>query len=348
MGFGTRLVIGTVCVAILVHCRPERHWEHDLTRVSLDIPAHVSAYLGTELEEPTRAQAKLGRHLFYDPLLSVDGTVSCANCHLQASGFSDPRVVSVGVGGGVGDRNAMAIVNLAFDESFFWDGREHSLSNQAFDPIRHPLEMADSWPNVERKLRESETYPQLFFEAFGNFDIDSNQVTQAIAAFETTLLSFDTPYDAFFYQGATGILDSSALRGFDLFFGEAECVHCHAGPLLTDQTLKSNGLDGTVTDPGLGAVTGLDSDLGKFKVPTLRNIAQTAPYMHDGRFATLLEVVEHYNSGVDSLAPNLDPDMHIYAEGLNLTEQEKLDLVAFMESFSDEGFLTNPAFSAPQ
>ena len=247
----------------------------------------------------------------------------------------------------MGDCNAMAIVNLAFDEAFFWDGRRGSLVGQAHDPVVHPLEMAESWVNVEEKLRESEKYPKLFFEAFGNLDMDSTQVTRAIAAFETTMLSFNAPYDAFFYDGATGILDSSALRGFDLFFGEAECVHCHAGPLLTDQTFKSNGLDGTVTDPGFGAVTGLDSDLGKFKVPTLRNIAQTAPYMHDGRFATLIEVVEHYNSGVDSLAPNLDPDMHIYEAGLNLTEQQKMDLVAFMESFTDEEFLTNPAFSAP-
>jgi len=348
MRFVTRFALGAAFVTTLVQCRPERHWEHDLTRVSLDIPAHVTSYVGVELEEPTRAQVELGRHLFHDPLLSADGTVSCASCHLQANGFSDPRPFSEGVGGGVGDRNAMAIANLALDESFFWDGRRNSLVGQAHDPVVHPLEMAETWTSVEGKLRESGTYPQMFFEAFGNLDLDSNQVTRAIAAFETTLLSFDAPYDAFFYEGAMGVLDSSALRGFDLFFGEAECVHCHAGPLLTDQTLKSNGLDGTVTDPGLGAVSGLDSDLGKFKVPTLRNIAQTAPYMHDGRFSTLLEVVEHYNSGVDSLAPNLDPDMHIYAEGLNLTEQEKLDLVAFMESFSDEVFLTNPAFSAPQ
>ena len=343
----TRFALGIACLATLVQCRPERHWEHDLTRVSLDVPAHVTSYVGVELEEPTRAQVELGRHLFHDPLLSADGTVSCASCHLQANGFSDPRPLSKGVGGGIGDRNAMAIVNLAFDESFFWDGRRSSLAGQAHDPVVHQLEMAESWVNVEGKLRESETYPQLFFEAFGNLDMDSNQVTQAIAAFETTLLSFDAPFDAFFYEGAADALDSAALRGFELFFGEAECVHCHAGPLLTDQTLKSNGLDGAVTDPGLGAVTGLETDLGKFKVPTLRNIAQTAPYMHDGRFATLLEVVEHYNSGVDSLAPNLDPNMHVYAEGLNLTDQQKLDLVAFMASFSDPDFLTNPLHGSP-
>lgn len=347
MRFVPQFALGVAAALTLVQCRPERHWEHDLERVSLDIPAHVTSYVGIEPEEPLQAQVELGRHLFHDPLLSADGSVSCASCHLQAKGFSDPRPLSVGVGGGMGSRNAMALVNLAFDHSFFWDGREHSLSDQAFDPIRHPLEMAESWGNVERKLRESETYPKLFFEAFGNLDIDSNQVTQAIAAFEITMLSFGAPYDAFFYDGETDVLDIAALRGFELFFGEAECVHCHAGPLLTDQTFKSNGLDGTITDPGLGAVTGLDSDLGKFKVPTLRNIAQTAPYMHDGRLSTLLEVVEHYNSGVDSMAPNLDPDMHVYSEGLNLTAQQKLDLVAFMESFTDEAFLSNPVFSAP-
>lgn len=332
---------------LVVGCRPERNWEHRTERYALEVPAHVASYTGITLEAPTAAEVELGRHLFYDPILSADGTVSCASCHLQEAGFSDPNAASVGVNGGVGDRNAMAVVNLAYDEAFFWDGRRSSLQGQAHDPVVHPLEMASTWPAVEERLREHPEYPQRFFEAFGNLDVDSTQVTRALAAFETVLVSFDSPFDAYFYGGDTDALDSAALRGFELYFGEAECVHCHAGPLLTDQTFKSNGLDGSVTDPGLGAVTGLQADLGKFKVPTLRNIAATVPYMHDGRFATLAEVVEHYNSGVDSLAPNLDPDMHSYEEGLFLTAAEKADLVAFLESFTDAAFLSNSRFAAP-
>lgn len=340
------LLIG-LAVLSCFGCRPERHWEHQLEPYPLEVPWYFSSYLGKELDEPTRATVRLGRHLFHDRLLSVDRSVSCASCHLQENAFSDPRPFSEGVNNGVGDRNAMAIINLAFDEDFFWDGRRHSLVAQAHDPVVHPLEMGNDWEEVESRLRDHDHYPRMFFEAFGNLDIDSNQVTQAIAAFETTLISTSSPFDAYFYEGSMDALDSAALRGFDLFFGEAECIHCHAGPLLTDQTFKSNGLDSEVTDPGLGGVTGLDADLAKFKVPTLRNIAQSAPYMHDGRFATLMEVVEHYDSGVHADAPNLDPDMVIYTEGLGLSASQKADLVAFMESFSDPAFLTNPAFRRP-
>ena len=334
-------------VMVALGCNPERHWELRTELHALDVPDHVSNYLGVELTPPTRAQVRLGSHLFHDRQLSLDGSVSCASCHMQGRGFSDPNALSIGVNGGQSDRNAMALINLVFDPLLFWDGRVSSLKEQALLPVVHPLEMAETWPDVVAKLQSDERYPKMFFEAFGSSEVDSNRVAEALAAFETTLLSFDSPYDAFFYEGKADALNESAFRGFELFFGEAECVHCHAGPLLTDQTFKSNGLDGTVTDPGLGEVTGDAQDLGKFKVPTLRNIAVTGPYMHDGRFSSLMEVVEHYNSGVNSQAPNLDPDMHIYEEGLQLSEQDKLDLVAFMESFTDTTFLTNEAFSAP-
>ena len=341
------LSLSPVILFCVIGCRPERNWEHDETPVELEVPAHVEAYLGVELVAPSAKMVELGRHLFHDPMLSADGSMSCATCHRQADGFADPRARSVGVHGDVGDRNAMAIVNLGFDSRFFWDGRESSLIAQAHDPVVNPVEMAGDWSTVEEKLRASERYPQLFYEAFGNLDIDSLQAVEAIAAFETTMLSFNSPYDDYFYNGNADALSESALRGFDLYFGEAECIHCHAGPLLTDQTFKNNGVDAFIDDPGLGAVTGSDEDLGKFKVPTLRNIAQTAPYMHDGRFEDLMAVMDHYDSGVDSLTPNLDPDMHVYAEGLNLSEQDKLDLVEFLKSFTDEGFLTDPDLANP-
>jgi len=187
----------------------------------------------------------------------------------------------------------------------------------------------------------------LFQKAFGTSVIDSNLVTKAIAQFERTMVSFNSDYDSYFYQGDTSALTSSEKNGYDLFFGQAECIHCHSGPLLNDPVFRNNGLDDVFADLGLGDVTGLVSDNGKFKVPTLRNIAESGPYMHDGRFSTLEEVVEHYNSGVQGGSPNLDSEMTHFIGGLSLTAAEKADLVSFLKTFTDDSFLNNSDFSDP-
>jgi cytochrome c peroxidase len=197
------------------------------------------------------------------------------------------------------------------------------------------------------KLQSDPVYSSLFFKAFGSNKIDSVLVSKAISQFERTMVSFNSDFDKYFYGGESSVLTASELNGFDLFFGDAECIHCHAGPLLNDPTFRNNGLDATLTDLGLGAVSNQSSDNGKFKVTTLRNIEMSAPYMHDGRFATLEEVVEHYDSGVEGNSPNLDPEMNHFVGGLNLTAIQKADLVAFLKTFTDNTYLNNPNFSDP-
>lgn len=324
---------------------------YDPTPFSLEIPQFATNYLGNPVipaDNPLTVEGiVLGRKLFYEKLLSDDQSMSCATCHLQANAFGDPNPFSQGTNGAFGDRNAMNVINLAWSPSLFWDGRSPNLESQAHDPVTNPVEMRNDWPTVVSRLQAHSDYPDLFFQAFGTKTIDSILVTKAIAQFERTMLSFDSPFDKFFYGGDSTILNASQKNGYDLFFGDAECIHCHLGPLLTDNTFRNNGLDLTHSDIGLGGVTGIGTDNGKFKVPTLRNIAESAPYMHDGRFATLEDVIEFYNSGVQAGSPNLDTEMDHFTTGLNLTQQQKTDLLNFLLSFSDDNFLTNDSFSDP-
>ena len=322
------------------------------TKTALEIPSYVTNYLGAmpiPVDNPLTEQGiALGRKLFYDNKLSNDLTMNCASCHKQENAFDDPRQFSQGTNGAFGGRNAMAIINLGWGSQFFWDGRRNSLENQALDPVTNPIEMANDWQTVVSRLQADAYYPDLFFFAFGTSNIDSALVTKAIAQFERSLTSFNSPFEKFFYENKTNLLNTQQKRGYDLFFDKAECIHCHSGPLLTDNTFKNNGLDNIFFDKGLGAVTNKIEDEGKFKVPTLKNIEVTAPYMHDGRFSTLEQVVEFYNSQVDSLSPNIDPDVKHFASGLNLTTQEKADLVAFLKTLTDQTFLKNPKFSKPK
>jgi len=319
--------------------------------VTLDVPTFATDYLGDmpipEDNPMTVEGIFLGRKLFYDTRLSNDSTKSCASCHLQSAGFTDPEQFSEGITGERGNRNAMQIINAAWFTSFFWDGRAASLEDQALGPVVNPVELNTTWPKVEEKISNDRLYSILFKMAFGTSEVDSMKIVKAISQFERTLLSFDSKYDSFFYGDFTG-LNESEMNGFDIYFSEkGDCIHCHAGPNLTDNEFRNNGLDSELTDLGLADVTGLVEDEGKFKVPTLRNIEYTAPYMHDGRFATLEDVVEHYNSGVHADSPNLDPEMHNASEGLNLTEAEKTDLINFLKTFSEPEFLTNSSFSNP-
>jgi len=324
----------------------------DPTPTTVVIPDWVSTTIIGEMPHPennplTKEGIALGRELFYEKQLSGDNSMSCASCHFQEFNFSDSARFSVGIMEDIGDRQAMGISNLAWDDLFFWDGRAVSLEDQAFGPVVNPIELNDTWPNVVSKLQADSKYPTLFDKAFGTRTIDSVLVTNAIAQFERTMVSFNSVYDNYFYGGDANVLNSSEQNGFNLYFGQAECIHCHSGPLLSDPTFRNNGLDETFTDLGLGKVTGLDTDNGKFKVTTLRNIAESGPYMHDGRFATLEEVIEHYNSGVKENSPNLDPEMEHFVGGLNLTDTEIADLVAFLHTFSDPDYLSNPDFSDP-
>lgn len=301
----------------------------------------------------TKAGVDLGRHLFYDPILSLDSTRSCASCHIQAYGFSDTMAVSLGVEDREGKRNAIALTNLAYHyTSFFWDGRVKSLEEQALIPVEDSLELGNDWEEVERRIREHHSYPARFRQAFGVesvYEIDRYLVAKALAQFERTFISANSKFD----QALAGQVELSPAeeRGRLIFFDESEvlpageCAHCHVGPLFTTLTFFNNGLDNTdlaLADVGLERVSENIFDRGKFKTPSLRNIALTAPYMHDGRFATLEAVIEQYNKGGHysrNESPNIRP--------LGLNEQDKADLIAFLNTLTDTSYLKRQDLSNP-
>jgi len=286
----------------------------------------------------------LGKKLFHDPILSGDGSQSCASCHLQSAAFSDTNRFSKGIDGSFGDRNASTIVNAGWNASNFWDGRAITLEDQAFDPVVNPIEMNNSWENVENTLNADVTYKELFRKVFNINKIDSIHVVMAIAQFERTLISANSRYDKYLRQELQ--LTSSELNGYVIFNTEkGDCFHCHGTEMFMDNLFHNNGLDSEpFLDIGLAIVTGLNSDNGKFKTPTLRNIEFSSPYMHDGRFSTLEEVIEHYNSGGNH-SSTVDPLMKKLGVGLELTNQEKQDLIAFLKTLSDSEFITNPVFT---
>ena len=301
---------------------------------------------------------KLGRMLFYEKMMSKDGSLACAGCHLQEDAFDDIRRFSEGVRGEEGGRQAMAVFNMAWnDNEFFWDGRAHLLRDQALLPIQDELEMDETLDNVVAKLSDSKTYRDQFTHAFGTDVIDAEKISLALEQFMHSIVSNDSKYDQ--YKAGTATLTESEERGRALFFEEyneffpeesgADCAHCHSGINFENDQYMNNGLDSDAefTDLGRFKVTNDPMDKAKFKVTSLRNVELTPPYMHDGRFATLEEVVDHYNSGIKS-SSTVDPTVeNTRVTGLMLSEQDKADLVAFLKTLTDETLITNPAYADP-
>ena len=298
----------------------------------------------------------LGRKLFYDPILSGDNTLSCAGCHAPAAAFTDTNRVSKGIDGLAGNRNSMPLFNLGYQDFFFWDGRAKSLEAQILQPVPPPSEMHQSWKRSAEKLQLIAAYREMFGKAFGDEAIDSTRVSKAIAQFLRTMVSSNSKFDK--YRRGEATLTPEEFAGMDLFEKEggdpdvvnggqngADCFHCHGfGDMqFTDHLLHNNGLDSIFKDKGAGEVTGRPQDMGKFKVPSLRNLSYTAPYMHDGRFKTLEEVIEHYNSGGHA-SPTIDPNMKYTTGGLNLSPQKKAQLLAFLKTLDDPKFVNEPKF----
>jgi cytochrome c peroxidase len=318
----------------------------DPTPMSLSYPNNFPSPNIPVWNPLTEEGVNLGRHLFYDPILSSDNTVSCASCHKLTSAFADDSQYSIGVGQALGERNAPTIMNVAFQNVFDWDGKSSSLEQQAIRPIFNEVELHNNnWTEVISRLKMSELYSSLFCAAFGTEDIDSLHILMAISQFERTLNSFNSRFDQWFYNG--GPYTPEEMDGFNIFATErGDCFHCHPIGLFTDNTFHNNGLDSEFNDLGRYNITGNPLDEGLFKSPTLRNIEFTAPYMHDGRFNTLDEVIEHYNfGGYDS--PTVDPLMKYVGKGLLLTEQEKSNLKAFLLSLSDSSFINNLEHANP-
>lgn len=300
----------------------------------------------------TQEGIALGKKLFFEKKLSANNTQACANCHNPNMAFTDGLQYSVGVDNIAGTRNAMPLFNLAwnYDETFFWDGRELSLERQSFDPIRNPIEMHETLENVVQKLQQDPTYPPLFERAFGTPTIDSVSISKALAQFERTIISANSKFDKYLLGQES--LSPQELEGFNIFMDEnrGDCFHCHGSennPLWTDNKFHNNGLDANPTDLGLAVVSGDPNDNGKFRSPSLRNLAFTSPYMHDGRFATLEEVINHYSEGLQA-SSTIDPLMKkVNQGGVQLSESDKASLKAFLLTLSDFNFISDPQYSNP-
>ncbi len=289
----------------------------------------------------TGAKVELGKQLYFDPRLSRDNTVSCASCHDPEKGWSNGERFATGIRGQVGGRSSPTIINSGYQYFQFWDGRAKHVEGQALGPIQNPIEMDLTLEELVEKLNKIEGYRKAFEEVFGT-PVTSDGIAKAIGAFERTVLSGNAPYDQF-KQGKEDALSDAARRGMDLFFGKAHCSACHGPPHFTDGGFHNIGVGIENDEPDVGrfAESGLGGDRGSFKTPTLREIEKTAPYMHDGSLATLEDVVEYYDRG-GTPNPQLAEDIF----PLNLTDQEKADLVTFMkEGLSSPDY---PAIKAPE
>lgn len=309
--------------------------------------------------------AQLGRVLFYEKFLSINNAVACASCHKQENAFADPNRVSIGFAAGLGTRNAPPIFNMFSNAALFWDGRANNLKEMVLMPISHNVEMGmESMEMLEAKLAKVPYYAQLFKKAFGTTEIKRENIGMALAQFLLSIRSVNSEFDK---KGSFG-LAPEAKRGFEVF-SKLHCQSCHgaANSPYYNSNMFNIGLEKTYTDKGRRDVTNNSFDEGKFKVPSLRNLAVTAPYMHDGRFKTLEEVIDHYNGGVvnhNELASQLksihpgsggwgnnntqDPSRNEFGNPtLELSAQDKKDLIAFLNSLTDTKLLTDPRFSDP-
>jgi cytochrome c peroxidase len=320
------------------------------------------AYMGNPVipsDNPTTVEGVLlGRKLFYEVKLSGDNSISCGSCHKQQYAFSDTTVFSSGVGGAKGTRNAPGLSNVAWQISLFWDGRANSLENQVPGPIQNPIEMHQDLSAAVSKLQSTSVYPPLFKAAFGSSTITALAIQNAIAQFERTLISSNSRFDKFI-AGNSSALSAQERSGYILFSTHplpqanirgGNCGDCHGGYLQKNRLFENNGLDSIFTDNGYGTFTGNNYDDGKFKVPSLRNIALTAPYMHDGRFKTLQDVLTHYNQHVvqnATISPLMNVSNDPAGTTLDLTQQEIDDIIAFLQTLTDTTFTKDPKFSKP-
>jgi len=300
----------------------------------------------------------LGRMLFYEKMLSRDGTQACASCHLQEFGFTDTARFSLGIKKLPGKRQAMSVFNMAWNSNgFFWDGRATLLRHQSLKPIQDDLEMDETLANVVTKLQASSMYRMHFKNAFGTETIDTILISKALEQFMNSIVSNNSKYDD--YLAGKYTLSTDEERGRFLFFTEynpafpinsgADCAHCHSGNNFENDKYMNNGIDidANFTDIGREKVTGNASDKAKFKVPSLRNVGLTAPYMHDGRFKTLDEVIDHYNMVKSSSTLDASFQQQVPNGGLKLTSTDKKALVAFLKTLTDTKLMTNPEYTNP-
>jgi cytochrome c peroxidase len=324
-----RAALQLVALAALATLATQAPPEPSVWRV--DTPAALDLYMPVPESNPlTPEKVALGRRLFHDPLLSRDFTMACATCHDPRRSFSDALPRAIGIGGQQINRHAPALLNRGYGRSFFWDGRAASLEEQALQPITNRKEFDHSLEAALARLGQHAEYPALFRAAFAR-DANADDLARALASYVRTIVTADSPADRYL-TGETSALSAEAVAGLQLFRGRANCTACHLGPLFTDEQFHNTGVawrDGRLADPGRGAISGKEDELGAFRTPSLREAARTAPYMHDGSLRTLEEVIEFYDRGGNP-NPHLDPELR----PLRLSPTEKQALLAFLRSLS--------------
>ena len=318
--------------------------KNNFTLIYIEIPNNWPKPVYDFKKNPlTEEGFQLGRQLFYDPILSKDNTISCASCHLQATGFTHvDHELSHGIAGKIGTRNSLTLQNLAWNKHFMWDGGVNHLDVQALAPITSEIEMDETLENVVNKLQKSEKYTGLFEKAFGTKKITGQLALKAISQFLVSLTSTNSKYDKVKRNEET--FTEMEQKGYILF--QNHCTSCHKEPLLTNNEFRNNGLliDSDLKDFGRMKITQNSKDSLLFKVPTLRNIEFTYPYMHDGRFKTLTEVVKHYNSGINK-SKTLSKELQ---QPMNLSDNKRTELVAFLKTLTDKTFLFNTKYAYPK
>lgn len=331
--------LGAACASITQEIKPQ-----ELFAIPSNFPIPIYDFSKNPI---TENGFELGRELFYDGDLSRDGTISCAECHSQASGFTHHgHDVSHGIDNLKGFRNAPAIQNMAFQKEFLWDGGVFDLDLFPIAPIENPVEMDEKLGTVLEKLRNKEKYTVLFQKTYGSKDITTERFLKALSQFMNSLVSSNSRYDKYVRKESGGTLTEEELAGMAIF--KQKCASCHSGELFTDQSYRNNGLSVyTIEDTGRARITQNEKDNYTFKVPSLRNIAVTAPYMHDGRFYSLEAVLRHYNQEVID-SPTLDVSLKKGLKlGIQTSTDEQTKLIAFLNTLTDDEFLKNKRFAAP-
>ena len=341
-----KIVIVTVLL-LLVSCSPNKDSEYQNKPINYQVPSNFPplAY-NMEYNPLTEKGFELGKKIFYDGRLASDGVVACGFCHIQENAFTHHgHTFSHGVGEGIGTRNAPPIQNMAYQTQFFWDGAANHIELLSMNPISNEVEMNGNIGTIITMMQNDSEYKKLYQQAFDDGAINSENMLKALAQFMTMLTSSNSRFDKYRRNESGGVLTSEELEGYALF--NQKCAGCHATDIFTDNSFRNNGLsiNTQIQDNGRYHVTELEEDRYKFKVPSLRNIEKTAPYMHDGRFFTLDAVLDHYANGVVN-TQNLDPSLNQNGVlGIPLTTDEKVKIIAFLKTLTDNEFLTDTRFA---
>lgn len=339
-----------VIVAVLllfVSCSSDKDSEYQNIPIYYQVPSNFPPLAYTMEYNPlTEKGFELGKKIFYDGRLASDGVVACGFCHIQENAFTHHgHTFSHGVGEGIGTRNAPSIQNMAYQTQFFWDGAANHIELLSMNPISNEVEMNGNIGTIITMMQNDSEYKKLYQQAFENGAINSENMLKALAQFMTMLTSSNSRFDKYRRNESGGLLTSEELEGYALF--NQKCARCHATDIFTDNSFRNNGLsiNPQIQDNGRYHVTELEEDRYKFKVPSLRNIEKTAPYMHDGRFFTLEAVLDHYANGVAN-TQNLDPSLNQNGVlGIPLTTDEKVKIIAFLKTLTDNEFLTDTRFA---